>query len=189
MVERRLSPPEEIEEKYKKVGVVIFIFSKDGEILVVREEESSGNGVRKIKGEFGVPSETSEEGESWEETVIRGLGEEIRKAPLDKFYAVDPEGSFLGESLFVEGVLARVVILHWRGNKNEGLSGIGDGEVTMRGWGKAEKLVEYPLLRQGVKKILRECLNNGAFNGIGDIAQNGLLPLSLPNLKKAGEDL
>lgn len=189
MVERRLSSPEEIAEKYNKVGLVVFVINQDGEVLVVRENLSSENGVRKIKGEFGVPSETSEGDESWEETVLRGLEEEIGKVPLDKFYVVNPKGSFLGESLFVEGVLARVVVLHWQGDKEEVFSKVEDGEVSVVGWQRAENLLRNPKLRQGVRRILQECLDNGAFDGVEGIAQNELLPLSLENLRKAEEEI
>lgn len=186
MVERRLTSFQEAKEKYRKTGVVVFVLNQEGNALVVRENsEESVTG--KEKGSLGVICETSQEGEGWEGTVIRGLKEELGiDSRQTSNIKIDPEHCFLGESLFVEGVLARVAIVHWVGNDDVLLSASGDGEVTPVGWEKPKDLVSRPL-REGVKKILQECLDEGLIEKAKGISRENFLPLSTLNLKKTEE--
>lgn len=190
MVERRLSSLQEIKEKYQKVGVVIFVLNQKGEVLVVREE--SPNPITgKESGDFGVVCETSKEGEGWEETVIRGLGEElgINLQEMEDVFRIDTERCFLGESLFVEGVLARVVVVHWKGEKEMLLSMADNTEVSVAGWEKPENLPSYPL-RIGVRKILDECLKEGLLGGSScTVSDENFEPFSITNLKTLSEGI
>lgn len=189
MVERRLSSPQEIKEKYFKVGVVIFVFNQKGEVLLVREnltELSTG----KKSGDLSVICETSEEKESWEESVIRGLKEElgIDFREGNNFFQINPRRCFLGESVFMNGILVRVVTIHWSGEDKVLLSAVGDGEVSVVGWEKPENLLSYPL-RIGVRKVLQECLDEGLIGrNIEDFSRKNFLPLSISNLKQIRED-
>ncbi|PJE67218.1 hypothetical protein COU95_03690 [Candidatus Shapirobacteria bacterium CG10_big_fil_rev_8_21_14_0_10_40_9] len=184
MVERRLSSPQEIRERYQKVGVVIFVLNQEGEVLVVRER-SPNLITGKESGDFGVVCETSKEGEGWEETVIRGLTEELGINPqeMEDVFRIDTERCFLGESLFVEGVLARVVVVHWKGEKEMPLSMADNNEVSVAGWEKPENLLSYSL-RIGVRKILQECLNEGLLEKNFLVSEENLLPLSVNNLTR-----
>lgn len=185
MVERRLSSPQEIKEKYFKVGVVIFVFNQKGEVLLVRENSTELSTGKKA-GDLSVICETSKEKESWEETVIRGLEEElgIDFEGEENFFQIDPEDCFLGEGVFVKGILVRVVTIHWSGEDKVLLSAVGDGEVSVVGWEKPENLLSYPL-RIGVRKVLQECLDEGLINrNIEDFSRENFLPLSISNLKQ-----
>lgn len=187
MVERQLTSSQEVKEKYRKTGVVVFVLNQEGNTLVVREN-SENQVTGKEKGSFGVVCETSREEEGWESTVIRGLREELgidsRQTTNVK---IDPEHCFLGESLFVEGVLARVAIVHWAGNDDVLLSASGDGEVTVVGWEKPEDLLSRPL-REGVRKILQECLDEGLLEKTKGPSRKDFLPLSTFNLKSTEEN-
>jgi len=187
MVERHISSPQEIKEKYQKVGVVIFVLNQNREILVVRENLSDSS-TGKESGSFGVVCETSKEEEVWEETVIRGLTEElgIDFQEIPRVFKIDPESCFLGESLFVEGVLARVATVYFAGDSDKLLSTAGGGEVSMAGWEKPENLLSYPL-RIGVRKILEECLEEGLIGRGGEILEENFKPLSVVNLRTITE--
>lgn len=190
MIERRISSFQEIMERYKKVGVVIFLVNSEGKILVV-QEHSENPITGKETGTFGVVCETSREGEEWGETVIRGLAEELGIDPRveKEVFKIDPRGCFLGESLLIEGILARVVVVHWRGNDRELLLAKGDGEVSIVGWERPESLISYPLrTRKGVKEVLQECLVEGLLRGLSPIPEEALRPLSVTTLKEITED-
>ncbi len=184
MVERRLSTDREARERYQKVGVVVFILNELGEVLVVRENSANLDTGKRV-GEYGVICETSNGGETWEETVIRGLGQELGIEPdqVSTFFRVSPDESFLGESPFVDGVLARVVAIRWVGQADF-TSFSGDGEVSIVGWEKPGNLPFYRL-RAGVRKILGECLEGRVLARTGSIPQENLLPLSVDSLRQA----
>lgn len=183
MVERRVSSPQEIKEKYQKAGVVVFVLNQSGEILMVRENLNDST-TGKESGTFGVVCETSDEGEDWEETVIRGLMEElgISLQETPSVFRISPDSCFLGESLFVDGVLARVATVYFTGDSDKLLSTAGGGEVSIVGWEKPENLLSYPL-RIGVRKILEECLEEGLIGRGGGVLEENLQPLSLINLR------
>ncbi len=157
-IEKKLTPNHEIKEKYKKVGVVAFVINNDGEVLVVQENSSKASTVKKA-GECGVLCETSEGDESWMETLMRGFREElgIDGQNARELLEIDSEENFLGEGLFVEGVLARVCTVGWRGSKEEAMKLTGDGEVRVVGWSRIEDLSALNL-RPGVRNILNQCL-------------------------------
>lgn len=157
-IEKKLTPSYEIKEKYKKVGVVAFVINDDGEVLVV-QENSSKVSTAKEAGECGVLCETSEGDESWMETLMRGFREElgIDGQKASELLRIDSDNNFLGEGLFVEGILARVCTVSWRGPKEEALKLSGDGEVSVVGWLRIEDLSALNL-RPGVRNILNQCL-------------------------------
>lgn len=185
MIERRLSSDEEVREKYQKVGVVIFVSNLKGEILVVQEHLDFPE--TQIKpGDYSVVCEASMEGEGWEETVIRGLTEELGfgKPELEEHFKFDPETSFLGEGLFLDDVLARVIVVYYTGDLGTLLSKTGDGEVTVVSWEQPQNLISYHL-RTGVRRILSECLRDNLLENLERPSTKGLIPLTLENLNKA----
>lgn len=157
-IEKKLTPNHEIKEKYKKVGVVAFVINDTREVLVMRENSSKAS-TAKEAGECGVLCETSEGDESWMETLMRGFREElgIDGQKVSELLKIDPDNNFLGEGLFVEGVLARVCTIGWRGSREEALKLTGDGEVSVVGWSRIEDLSTLNL-RSGVRNILNQCL-------------------------------
>jgi len=188
MVERKISSSQEIKEKYQKSGIVIFIMSQEGEILLVKENTANPTTGREI-GNYGVICETSRENEDWEETVIRGIKEELGIDPEieNSYLKIDPKNCFLGESLFVDGVLARVVVAKWIGDKDDISFVKNDGEVSVVGWEKPENLLSYPL-RNGVRKILGECLREGLLKEDYLNIHESLSSLSVNNLKQATQN-
>ena len=190
MVERKISSSQEIKEKYQKSGIVIFIMSQEGEILLVKENTANPTTGREI-GNYGVICETSNENEDWETTTIRGLKEELGIDPgiENNYLKIDPKNCFLGESLFVDGVLARVVVTRWMGDKEKISSLTNDGEISIVGWEKPENLFSYPL-RVGVKKVLEECLQEGLLKTNSQTINNNesFLSLSVNNLKQIAQD-
>jgi len=158
-----LSP--EVKEKCEKRGVVAFIFNRKGEVLLVREN-SGRKDTGGIEGSYGVICETANEGETCWQTFRRGVLEELGLDPQQMvLFRIDPEGSFLGETLFMEGVLAQVVAVGWTGDESTLLSTQGDGEVTPVGWVRTENLANYQL-RPGVRNVLEACSQHHALDDV-----------------------
>ena len=178
-IEKRLTPEITAKFLYQKVGVVVFIINDEGEVLLLREKTSKTS-TAKQAGEYGVLCETSEDGESWVETTMRGLREElgVDDQRASELLKVDPCNTFLGEGLFVEGVLARVCVVSWNGTKDEALKLSGDEEVEIVGWENVENLSAHNL-RPGVRNILGQCLKQDLLNMD---RFNFLIPLSVANL-------
>lgn len=160
----RLTVPPEVKDKCFKQGVVVFIFNSQQEILVVKENSSKPE-TKKNLGEFGVICETSLKGEDWVETTLRALKEELGIDPQGRrgLFMVNPLKVYLGESLFVDGVLAQVVVLYWRGTNEEIFQQQGGGEVCVVGWKRTDELLLLPL-REGVRRVLINCLEQRVFN-------------------------
>lgn len=179
MVERRITSSEEIKEKYLKVGVVVFILNKKGEVLVIRENSNSETTAKNV-GEFGVLCETAQEGENWRQTLIRGLQEELDMTndEIESCFVFNPDYCFLGESIFVEGVLARVAVVGCRDDVFLEKQVKDDAEVSVIGWRCPEELISYSL-RIGVRKILQECLGEGLLSNPEDIFNNDTQSLSV----------
>jgi len=153
-----VSGDSELEKKYRKRGVVMLIFNPKGEILTIKENNNV-DVTHKISGELGIPCETSESGEFWHETVIRGLNEELGLTVenLQSLLLFDTKGSDLGETLFVPGVLAKVVGMYC--GDPERLEEViarsqKDGEVEFIGWSEIDNLVSGDNTRLGVKNVL-----------------------------------
>ncbi|MGB6839248.1 MAG: NUDIX domain-containing protein [Microgenomates group bacterium] len=196
MVKRKVSTEAEIaeiKEKYSKVGkvgVVVFICDLNGEVLVVKEKLSNPDTGKEV-GSYAVLCETSESEEGWNETVMRGSKEElgIDIYQSDKLFKIDPKHCLLGESLFVEGVLARVAIIYYTRGKETLLSLVPEsGEVVVAGWERPRELLSYPL-RLGVRKILEECLQEGLLDRFKQFSDDSLVSLSVANLKMAEDNL
>lgn len=182
MIENTLTPLEEAFQKYKKVGVVAFIFDHESRVLVLQENNDKKETGRRI-GDLSVLCETGEPGESWGETLIRGVNEELKIPPdLQREVLGVDANSYLGETLFVEHVLARVVSARFTGDTSLLDIGKNFGEVTVVGWENPNTLVNYPL-RPGVKKVLSECLEKRLLEGNFD---SNLWPFSLAYLKIIG---
>lgn len=178
-IERRLTSDGLTKLIYRKVGVVVFIANDEGEILLL-QENTSKTSTGKYGGEYGVLCETSNDGEDWIRTMMRGLEEElgVNAQKANELLRIDPDNTFLGEGLFVEGVLARVCIVSWVGSKKEALKLSGDGEVKVVGWERTENLAPFNL-RRGVRNILDQCLEQNLL----DVEKfNFLLPLSIASL-------
>lgn len=181
----RLTPENEVRKKYRKTGVVVFVFNEDENVLLLREN-TSNDATEKEAGKYGVLCETSREGEKWEETTIRAFKEEVGmdEEDIDEILRVDPQNCFLGEKLFVPGVLARTCAVNWVGDAGRVFEFQGDGEVNIVGWEKLGNLMSYSL-RTGVENVLKKCLEEGVFQQRRSPTE--LVPISIASLGMAVE--
>src|SRR3989304_6860324 len=162
-MERKLTSQEKVAEIYRRHGVVIFIVNDCGEILTVQENEDKDT-TGKRKGEIGVVCETSEKGKPWFDTVTRGLKEELGLNEVKQKSLLSlHDNSYLGETIFIEGVLARVVVLKARRPDILLQHLRPEGEVDGLGFRKPADLLGDNL-RQGVRNVLTECLSDKSLN-------------------------
>ncbi|KKU12208.1 MAG: hypothetical protein UX17_C0054G0010 [Parcubacteria group bacterium GW2011_GWC2_45_7] len=186
MAERfRLTPEDEVRRKYRKTGVVVFVFNEEDNVLLLREN-TSNQATGKEAGKYGVLCETSRERERWEETVIRAFREELGMGEknINETLRIAPKNCFLGEKLFVPGVLARTCAVNWAGRADRIFDFRGDGEVEIVGWEKLVNLMTYPL-RTGVENVLKQCLEEGVFQKTWTPEE--LVPISIGSLGMATE--
>jgi len=179
MIEKILTPDFEVQQKYTKVGVVAFIKNTDGRVLLLQERQTKRE-TGKNSGDVSVLCETSEDRENWGETLMRGIKEEL---DIDYVYqptlfSISKKDGYLGETIFVEGVLARVAVVHFVGPTDLFVPGTDLGEVKVVGWEVPTKLVDHSL-RVGVRNVLGECLDSV----IEKSGSNDLWPLSIACLQ------
>ena len=182
MLEKKISSDDEVIRRYRKVGVVVFVVADDGKILLLKENGSNPD-TAKGQGEYGVLCETSRLHEVWTDTVMRGFSEELGlgEGKAREALAIDLNTSYLGETSFVEGVLARVLAVGWRRGKQEALQLEGDGEISVVGWESIDGLGRYNL-RRGVRNVLNDCLENGLLETVHRLTMSTLIPLSIGSL-------
>lgn len=190
MIERKVSTTSEARERYRKSGVVVFIFNPNQEVLLIEENTAKAETDKK-KGTVGTICGTSENGENWEQTLIRELSEELglNQEQIHDNFVIDQNNCYLGECLFVDDVLARVISVFCL-NPSVITNNIsaGDGEVSLVGWEKIENLIHYPL-RSGVKNVLSNCEESSAFSFIQTIDASSLVELSLDNLYRLSDNI
>jgi hypothetical protein len=188
MIERRLTSDVELKDKYTKVGVVILIFDNEGKLLTIRENQNDDGAVKKA-GDLGVVCETSEPGEAWQVTVLRGIKEELGLNEVDiaKSIKMDPDQNFLGECVFVDGVLARVVAFVGDNKNIVPESAESCKEVSLVGWKSMEELLEADNLRLGVRNVLNSLIDSKQNYLATEKPTKYLVPLTLDNLKMFSE--
>jgi len=186
-MEKTITPVEEVEEKYRHSGVVVYIFDQKGRILVTRErhdkETAFERGALRKPDQLGIYTETREDGENWQTAFIRGVEEEfgLDKERCSQLFRLDPDNSYLGEALFREGVLATVIQIKCVDTKRflkevepkEELDVIGFLPVPFLR--KAEKNIRY-----GVKRTLNELIGSNEF---GKMAEEDVIPLNKDSLE------
>lgn len=163
--ERKLTDDIEAREKFRKIGVVVFIRNLHGQILLTRENKTHDTDGG-IVDQYSVLCETSEDGEDWAETLLRGLKEELGDGGENENFVIDPYHSLVGESLFAKDVLARVVVIYYIKDPNQIFSSKGDGETTPLGWFYLHQFDSADVikrLRPGVRGILNECIKKSVF--------------------------
>ena len=160
-MENIISSEERIAELYRKHGVVVFIFNPNGNVLVTQEtmsRESTGKSV----GDYGVLCETTEPGEFVATTVVRGVSEELGVEEIQQaaMFTFNPENCYLGETMFIEGVLARVFVLHANESYDFRPNQEFSDEIEIAGWFNLQELSDLQL-RPGVKNVLEDMSNSG----------------------------
>lgn len=179
MIEKVLTPDSEVRQKYAKMGVVAFIKNSDGQVLLLQEKQTKRE-TWKNSGDISVLCETSEDGESWTETLVRGIKEELGVDYIYQptLFGISKNDGYLGETMFVEGVLARVAVVHFVGPTDLFVPETDLGEVKVVGWEVPAKLANHSL-RVGVRNVLSECLDSV----IEKSGSNDLWPLSIAYLR------
>lgn len=178
MIEKVLTPDSEIRQRYAKAGVVAFVKNSSGQILLLQEKQTKRE-TGKNSGDISVLCETSEDGESWGETLIRGIKEELGVNYIlqPTLFGISKEDGYLGEIVFVKGVLARVAVVHFIGPTDLFVPETDLGEVEVVGWEIPAKLANYSL-RVGVRNVWNECQDIVS----AESRFNDLWPLSLAYL-------
>lgn len=177
-----ITPDREARMLFRKVGVVIFVFNQQGKILLVKENRPNSDTNKQV-GDYGVICETAEIDEDWAHTAVRGLQEELGLAEedLSRSFRINTTNCFMGETLFLEGVLARVVGVHLVEEDVVSEGQFGDGEVSVAGWVTSESLLNLPL-RVGVRNVAQTVLSRGLLQEASRISGE-LLPLTVDNLQ------
>jgi isopentenyldiphosphate isomerase len=180
-MENIISSEEKIAELYRKHGVVVFIFDPDDNVLVTKEvtaQESTGKSV----GDYGVLCETTEPGEFVATTVIRGIREElgVEEEQQETKFSISQENGYLGETIFIEGVLARVFLLHANESYNFSPSQEFSDEVEIAGGFSLNELSVLQL-RSGVRNVLDDISRSGLQLHI-NAPDDALVPLTRENL-------
>ncbi|MES2134659.1 MAG: NUDIX hydrolase [Patescibacteria group bacterium] len=153
-----LTPPGVAFEKgHKGLGVGVFILNKEGKILIVKENKTKDITERK-PNEYGVPCETvqyEENGEMFEEAVLRGLSEElgIPVERVGKLFRIDPKTCYRGEGM-ISNWYSRVFEVHFVGTAADLMTHPVDNEVEIEGWFNPEELHQRFPLRNATKTIL-----------------------------------
>lgn len=180
-MENTLSSQERVAELYTKHGVVVFVFDPKGNILVMREK-SEGESTGKYPGDYSVVCETTEPGEFASSTVIRGIKEELGVVEEQQadIFSINPENCYLGETVFIEGVLARVFVLHSNDSHVFTPSSEFSDEVEVVGWHTPDEISDLKL-RTGVRNVLKDITECGITIGQRP-TDGGSLPLTRENL-------
>jgi len=107
----------EIEPRIIK-GVAAVILSRDGKILIVQETMDRPQ-IDKKKGDWSVPGETIEKGETELEALSRGIREEVGK---NGDITCSPEKDWIGDYQLgerINGIWARAYLLHFKGSSKD----------------------------------------------------------------------
>lgn len=181
-MERGLTNDSELRERYRTLGVVLFIFNSDGQILTtIENQEYEETQIR--PGQFSVVCESAEIGETIPQTVVRGLKEELglSETEIEDNFFIDLHESFLGEIQFLEHACARVFAIYCNCDIDQLKEREKDNEIEILGWTNPEALVQNGNLREGVRNVLSVCLRHNSFSQFLD-GDDQLLQLNLANL-------
>lgn len=165
-MERRVTLPKEVEKQYDHSGVVAFIFDSKGRILVTREREDKETaferGTPKKPDQLGVITETREPDEIWQTTIIRSFKEELGLDPKEVFgkgLLQVTNNTYIGETLFREGVLATVT--QWYCPDTEALlkNVKPNPDLDVLGFFQIDMFEKSGNIRHGVKRVLDEYMD------------------------------
>lgn len=139
-----------------KVGVVVMVVNRKGEVWVGQESK------RSLKGQLAPLCETRKQGEFiWQNTqaaLVEEMG--VTQKETNNFYW-DNKVSYVGRFPFPEGnkpIHADIVLILYTGNQRSFQS---RSEVAPVGWMKSQELLSIPVLRHGPKPALEYVLNHG----------------------------
>jgi len=171
----------EIERQYNYSGVAVFITDSKGRILVTRErkkkETDFERGTLRKSNQLGIFTETRKDGEDWRATVIRGIREEFGLKHRDRcnLLQVNKDSSYIGETLFREGVLATVIQMYCLDTEKFLKSVKAIKSLDVLGFFQIPIFQLSGNIRYGVKRVLEDC-------SLGMIKEESLLPLNRKSL-------
>ncbi len=148
--------PEEVESRHIK-GVVAVILSQDGKILVVQETEGKPQ-LDKKAGDWSMPAETIEEGETELEALLRLIEEEIGE---NGDINCGPGNDWIGDYQFGKNsdVWGRAYLLHFNGTSETPRTFIAEGgEVINHSWINPAEIRDMPR-RRGILEIIEDFID------------------------------
>ena len=133
-------------------GVAAVILSQDGKILVAQETENKPI-MDKKRGDWTIPAETIEKGETELEALLRLIKEEVGE---NGDITCNPGNDWIGDYQFGVGIniWGRAYLLHFTGTSETSRSFTAEREeVINHQWIKPEKIMDMPR-RKGVSEII-----------------------------------
>ena len=171
-MEKRYVSPEIAERKYAAAGLMIFIFNDKNEVFVLKEKQTTKT---HNEGDKGVPCETKEKGEKWQDCLRRVFEEEFGISWKDVCGMVyfNPESVCVrqGGSMSIgedeSTVLATTLKLYCsQPDKLIELAKKND-EVETVGWRSLSYLRGKQDLRQDVWRVMEESILSGTLSKDG----------------------
>lgn len=150
-------PDEQLENLgIKKIGTVVFIVELESRKIWVVEEKTTKDSTGKTNGSISVPLETRKKGEFIQQNTL-GAFEEFRSLRKEDEVVWVHGISYKGRFNFIPKVLADVVIVGVRGNKEDFRLQEDNEEVKFLGWKKIEEVRGDSRLRSGVGRFVEMC--------------------------------
>lgn len=191
-MERVVTPPEKVALMYGYSGTVAFIFDEKGKVLVTLEKGDKETDFKKSEpkksDQLGVATETREPPESWVKTFLRQLSEEFKldEATCTEIFRIDPQTSYLGETMFREGTLATVLQIQCIDTQKFFEKLEDNNETRVIGFLKIPHFLDAKNIRLGVRKTLEECQKMPQF---GVFNKTNLVPMTEEVLTNLESDL
>lgn len=135
-------------------GVAAIILSQDGKILVAQETENKPI-MDKKRGDWTIPAETIEKGETELEALLRLIKEEVGE---NGDITCNPEKDWIGDYQFGIGIniWGRAYLLHFAGTSKTSRSFTAErAEVVNHQWIKPEEIMDMAR-RKGVLEIIED---------------------------------
>jgi len=135
-------------------GVAAVILSQDGKILIAQE---TGNKpiMDKKRGDWTIPAETIEKGETELEALLRLIKEEVGE---NEDITCNPENDWIGDYQFEKGIniWGRAYLLHFSGTSETSRSFTAEREeLVNHQWVKPEEIINMAR-RKGVLEIIED---------------------------------
>ena len=135
-------------------GVIAVILSQDEKILVAQETEDKPY-MDKKRGDWTIPAETIEKGETELEAVLRLIKEEVGE---NGDITCNPENDWIGDYQFEKGIniWGRAYLLHFSGTSETSRSFTAEREeLVNHQWVKPEEIINMAR-RKGVLEIIED---------------------------------
>lgn len=135
-------------------GVIAVVLSQDGKILVAQETEDKPY-MDKKRGDWTIPAETIEKGETELEAILRLIKEEVGE---NKDITCRPEEDWIGDYQIGVGmeIWGRAYLLHFNGTSKTPRNFLAErGEMVNHRWINPKEIINMPR-RKGVIEIVND---------------------------------